>query len=67
VLLLDEPLRGIDAPSQTEILGALRGELAGRTVIWVSHSDEELGAVADRRAELTAGYLREAPRLWTAA
>ncbi len=67
VLLFDEPLRGIDAVSHTEILAALRGELAGRTVIWVSHSEEELATVADRRAELMAGHLREAPRLWTAA
>jgi ABC-type multidrug transport system ATPase subunit len=67
VLLFDEPLRGIDAPSQTEILGTLRPELAGRTVIWVSHSQEELRAIGERRAVLRGGALHEAPRLWSAA
>ena len=67
VLLLDEPMRGIDAASQTEILGTLRLELAGRTAIWVSHSKAELAAIGDRSAELSEGHLREAPRLWTAA
>ncbi|HME73389.1 MAG TPA: ATP-binding cassette domain-containing protein [Myxococcota bacterium] len=67
VLLFDEPLRGIDAASQTEILVTLRHELAGRTVIWVSHSKEELASIGDRSAELTGGHLHEAPRLWTAA
>ncbi|HYB13213.1 MAG TPA: ATP-binding cassette domain-containing protein [Myxococcota bacterium] len=67
VLLLDEPLRGIDTASQAEILGRLRPELEGRTVIWVSHSLEELRAVSDRQVELRGGCLREAPRLWSAA
>jgi ABC-type multidrug transport system ATPase subunit len=67
VLLFDEPLRAIDAASQTDILRALRLEFAGRTVIWVSHSKEELAAIGERSAELTGGHLREAPRLWTAA
>jgi ABC-type multidrug transport system ATPase subunit len=67
VLLFDEPLRGIDAPSQAEILSTLRTELAGRSVIWVSHSQEELSAISDRSAVLTGGRLCEAPRLWSAA
>jgi ABC-2 type transport system ATP-binding protein len=67
ILLFDEPLRGIDGPSQTEILSVLRSELAERTVIWVSHSREELAAVGHRSAVLTSGSLHEAPRLWTAA
>jgi len=67
VLLLDEPLRGVDSVARREILGALRCELARRTVVWVSHCEEELAAVGDRAAELTGGRLHEAPRLWTAA
>jgi len=67
ILLFDEPLRGIDGPSQSAILGTLRSEFAGRTVIWVSHSREELAALGQRSAVLTSGSLLEAPRLWTAA
>jgi ABC-type multidrug transport system ATPase subunit len=67
VLLFDEPLRGIDAASQMDILGTLRLEVEGRTVVWVSHSREELATVGGRRAELAGGLLHESPRFWSAA
>ncbi len=67
VVLLDEPLRGVDAASRGVLLPALRDELEGRTAIWVSHAPAELAAVSGRVVTLDAGVLREPPRLCSAA
>lgn len=46
VLLLDEPVSGVDAPSQREIFGLLHGlREAGKTVIVTTH---DLSSVAER-------------------
>jgi len=53
ILLLDEPLTGLDVPSRrnlTESLTKLRGRI---TVILVTHSMEEVFSLADRVAMLT--------------
>jgi ribose transport system ATP-binding protein len=61
VLLLDEPTRGIDVRSRSEIHQAI-DELcqAGKAVLLVSSQFEELLAVSDRIAVLHRGVLGEA-------
>jgi ribose transport system ATP-binding protein len=60
VLLLDEPTRGIDVGTKSEIY-RLIGELAarGKAVIFVSSYFTELLAVCDRVAVMARGRLRE--------
>lgn len=56
VLLLDEPLRGVDSASVEKLLPVLRAESDQRAVLWVSHHPEEL-AFADRTVRLEGGQL----------
>ncbi len=61
VLLLDEPLTGIDGPSRERIrrmVAELRAE--GAAVLCAAPSRAEIPACADRLVELDAGVLREA-------
>jgi ribose transport system ATP-binding protein len=60
VLLLDEPTRGIDVATKSEIY-RLMGELAakGKSIIFVSSYFTELLAVCDRVAVMARGRLRE--------
>ena len=60
VLLLDEPTRGIDVGTKSEIY-RLMGELAaeGKAVIFVSSYLTELMAVCDRIGVMSRGQLRE--------
>jgi len=54
VLLLDEPLAGLDAASRRSLLGVLRDiALRGRAVVLVDHSLGDVAAVADRVYVLT--------------
>jgi ABC-type multidrug transport system ATPase subunit len=55
LLLLDEPLRGIDASSALPLAAALRDARAGAAVLWVSHDADERALVADREVRLDAG------------
>ena len=60
VLLLDEPTRGIDVGTKSEIY-RLMGELAadGKAIIFVSSYLTELLAVCDRIGVMSGGILRE--------
>ena len=60
VLLLDEPTRGIDVGTKSEIY-RLMGELAadGKAIIFVSSYLTELLAVCDRIGVMSGGVLRE--------
>ncbi|MGY8769110.1 MAG: sugar ABC transporter ATP-binding protein [Pirellulales bacterium] len=60
VLLLDEPTRGIDVGTKSEIY-RLIGELAAsnKAIIFVSSYLPELMAICDRIAVMNRGYLRE--------
>lgn len=62
LLLLDEPLSGLDAQAKAELLPELRGVLAGLAtpVLYVSHDAAEVARLADRVLELREG--RVAPR-----
>lgn len=68
ILLLDEPTRGIDVGTKSEIY-RLMGELAaaGKAIVFVSSYLTELLAVCDRIAVLSRGQLRDvrATRDWT--
>ena len=68
VLLLDEPTRGIDVGTKSEIY-RLMGEqaAAGKAIVFVSSYLTELLAVCDRVAVMARGRLREVrPReAWT--
>ncbi len=54
LLLLDEPASALDPESEAELSGALRGLMAGRTVVVVAHTPA-LAAAADRVVRLVAG------------
>ena len=60
VLLLDEPTRGIDVGTKSEIY-RLMGELAaqGKAVVFVSSYLTELLAVCDRIGVMSRGQLKE--------
>ncbi len=45
VVLLDEPFNGLDRSTKDTIIAGLRGFLADRTVILVTHNDQELKLV----------------------
>jgi ribose transport system ATP-binding protein len=70
VLLLDEPTRGIDVATKSEIyrlMAALAAE--GKAIIFVSSYFTELLAVCDRVGVMARGRLREVRRAdeWTSA
>lgn len=56
MLLLDEPLTGIDDDTRAKILQALKEKLHGRTVVLVTHHPDEL-ALAHRVVRVTNGVL----------
>lgn len=57
LVLLDEPLRGIDAESALRLARILRDALRESAVLWVSHSRQEIESVADRVLRLEKGAL----------
>ena len=57
ITILDEPTEGLDAHAEMALLQAVRAELAGRTLIWVTHRPAGLHAF-DRVLQLEAGCLR---------
>lgn len=58
VLVLDEPLAGLDPGARGEVVGLLaRLRSTGMTLIVISHDFEALDAVCDRRVELVQGRL----------
>ena len=59
LVLLDEPLRGIDPESAPRLARALRETLRGSAVLWVSHSHREIASVADRVLRFEKGLLRQ--------
>ncbi|MFZ2510247.1 MAG: ABC transporter ATP-binding protein, partial [Gordonia sp. (in: high G+C Gram-positive bacteria)] len=58
VLVLDEPLAGLDPAAREEVLDVLAGlRRGGITIIIISHDLEALERVCNRRVELTNGVL----------
>src|SRR4051794_917411 len=56
ILLLDEPTTGLDALSEANLVGSLRGLMRGRTTIIVTHS-MSLAATADRVLVVDGGRI----------
>ncbi len=48
ILLLDEPLKGMDAALREDIAALIRREAQGRTVLLITHHEDEAKALADR-------------------
>ena len=42
LVLLDEPFKGLDETTRAQVAAYLRAQLAGRTVILVTHEEEEV-------------------------
>lgn len=59
VVLLDEPLTGLDLPQRRELVGLLRRVRAERDVTWVivTHDPDDAAALGDTIAVLDAGRL----------
>ena len=62
LLLLDEPLNGLDAPNRARVLAAL-GTMSRSALPWIfaTHRPEEVPAGATHRAVLDRGRLRTGP------
>lgn len=56
VVILDEPLRGVDGPTARRVSASLRGWLAGRTALLLGHEATDLPP-ADRVMRLDGGRL----------
>ncbi|MBD0862981.1 DUF2232 domain-containing protein [Gordonia sp. zg691] len=58
ILVLDEPLAGLDPPAREEIVALLaRLRAGGMTIVIISHDFESLDAVCTRRVRLVDGRL----------
>lgn len=57
IVILDEPLTGIDDETRGRILSKLPHYLAGRTVLLITHRDDEL-TIADRVIRIEGSVLR---------
>ena len=57
VLLLDEPLTGIDPVSAHQIKKFIREELSDKTIIWTSHNLFEIEEMCDRIGIMKGGKL----------
>ncbi|WP_132992742.1 ATP-binding cassette domain-containing protein [Gordonia zhaorongruii] len=58
VLVLDEPLAGLDPQAREEVLAVLASlREGGATIVIISHDLESLDRVCNRRVELVAGVL----------
>jgi ABC-type nitrate/sulfonate/bicarbonate transport system ATPase subunit len=47
LVLLDEPFHGLDAKLKTEIIGLVKKESKGKTVLFITHDLSEAAALAD--------------------
>ncbi|MGV9670590.1 ABC transporter ATP-binding protein [Gordonia sp. NPDC003504] len=58
ILVLDEPLAGLDPGARTEVIGVLASlRQAGMTIVIISHDFSSLEQVCDRRVHLVGGEL----------
>lgn len=59
ILFLDEPFSDLDMDIKSELLNDLRPMLteSGRTVILVSHHDENISQITNRQIKITAGRI----------
>lgn len=64
VLVLDEPLAGLDPPTRSALLAVLAGlrRQQGLTLVVISHDLEGMDAVCDRAVRLAGGHLQAGDR-----
>jgi ABC-type multidrug transport system fused ATPase/permease subunit len=60
ILILDEPLTGLDARSARDLIGTLRYVARGRTTLLIAHDELSL-SLADRVVQVEAGRFVPAP------
>ena len=53
LLIMDEPLKGLDVKLKAKVISYLKRQLKERTVIMVTHDSEEARALADEIIEMT--------------
>ena len=58
VLLLDEPLKGLDTALHAEMLALLQRESAGKTLLVITHDEADAHALADTVYQLEDGKIR---------
>lgn len=47
LIVFDEPLKGLDPATRDATMAAVLPRLAGKTVVWVTHDERDLGYFAD--------------------
>lgn len=62
ILILDEPLTGLDTATAKTLLATLRKAAKGRTTLLIAHDDLTL-SLADRVYQVQAGRISELPRV----
>ena len=60
--MLDEPFKEIDTAAKRLIFPLLKRETVGKTVILVTHTEEEARLLCDRELRLENGVLHAAAR-----
>jgi NitT/TauT family transport system ATP-binding protein len=58
ILLLDEPLKGLDADTRDQVSALLRQEWAGKTLLLVTHDPSEAESLCDRVYRWQEGTFR---------
>lgn len=58
ILLLDEPLKGLDADTRDQVSALLRQEWTGKTLLLVTHDPSEAQSLCDRVYRWQAGTFR---------
>ena len=58
ILLLDEPLKGLDADTRDQVSALLRQEWAGKTLLLVTHDPSEAQSLCDRVYRWQEGTFR---------
>ena len=58
ILLLDEPLKGLDADTRDQVSALLRKEWAGKTLLLVTHDPSEAESLCDRVYRWQEGTFR---------
>ncbi len=53
VLVLDEPFTGLDVKNKQQVLRYVKEKLQGRSVLLITHNEEEAAYLADRTVRLT--------------
>lgn len=56
ILLLDEPLMGLDSDTKANMIALIKSHTAGKTLLLATHDEEEAAALTDRVYSYKNGY-----------